>query len=116
MQILYHKKCNLVPVDNAGGLTRKDGLGFMIVADFTNLVSKHVPTSKTCCRLGLIYNRIADLQQNRRFATTLNPDHGLQSRAITNLTMTATYQIFATGASYLNPSHYSFLKYPCSRN
>ena len=46
----------------------------MVVADFTNLISRHVQTSKTCCRLILIYNRIADLQQNRRFTTTMNPD------------------------------------------
>ena len=45
----------------------RPGAGFMVVADFTNLISRHVPTS--CCRLGLIYNRIADLQQIRRFTT-----------------------------------------------
>ena len=38
----------------------------MAVVDFTNLILRHVQTSKTCCRLVLIYNRIADLQQNRR--------------------------------------------------
>ena len=43
------------------------GLGFMVVADFTNLILTHVQTSKTCYRK-------TDLQQNRRFATTMNPD------------------------------------------
>ena len=50
------------------------GSVFMVVADFTNLILRHIQTSKTFCRLVLIYNRIADLQQNRRFATTMNPD------------------------------------------
>ena len=53
---------------------RTAGLGFMVVADFTNLILRHVQTSKTCCRLVLIYNRFVDLQQNRRFMTTMNPD------------------------------------------
>ena len=50
------------------------GLGFMVVVDFTNLILRHVQTPKTCCRLVLIYNRFVDLQQNRRFTTTMNPD------------------------------------------
>ena len=29
----------------------------MVVADIYYLISRHVPTSKTCCRLVLIYNR-----------------------------------------------------------
>ena len=40
------------------------GLGFIVVADFSNLILRHVQTSKTCCRLVLIYNIFVDLQQN----------------------------------------------------
>ena len=56
-----------------GELLVASGVGFMVVVDFTNLILRHVQTSKTCCRLVLIYNRIVDLQQNPRFTTTMNP-------------------------------------------
>ena len=56
------------------GTWPKYGSGFMVVADFTNLISRHVPTSKTCCRLVLICYTFVDLQRNRRFTTTMNPD------------------------------------------
>ena len=47
--------------------------GFMAVACFTNLVFRHVQTSKTCCRLGLIFNQFVDLRHNRRFTNYHKP-------------------------------------------
>ena len=54
----------------------------MVVADIYYLISRHIPTSKTCCRLVLICYRFVDLQQNRRFTTTMNPDPGQQTDII----------------------------------
>ena len=50
----------------------------MVIADITNLISRHVQTSKTCCRLGLIFNQFVDLRHNRRFTNyriRLRPVH-----------------------------------------
>ena len=48
----------------------------MVVANSTNFIFRHVLTTKNCCRLVLIYNRFVNLQQNRRFTTTMNTDPG----------------------------------------
>ena len=67
--------CTLVsPCGYFAGENAKSGSGFMVVAEFTNLISRHVQTFKTSCRLTLVYNRFVDLQQNRRYTTTMNPD------------------------------------------
>ena len=51
----------------------------MAVAYFTNLVFRHVKTSKTCCRLGLIFNQFVDLRHNSRFTNYHNSQSLLTS-------------------------------------
>ena len=81
----------------------------MVVADYTNLILRHVQTSKACCRLVVIYNRIADLQQNRRFTTTMNPDP-----LLVNFVVAVAYHFYLALPAALTQPGGHLLAGPCT--